>query len=151
MAKSRHQAQNEQKIIGLENKISDEKVKQFEYKYKSEIERTKQEDYRYQQATCDTHIEQHRLTGKKADVEAARYDAETRKVGAKQAETRLGMASDQLKALNTERQIKQKMLAENLNALHLQASQLRETNQLKMDELKILGANVPSLKLKSGG
>jgi len=146
MAKSRHQSQNDIKIIGIQNRISDEKVRQEEYKLKFESERTQQENLRFQQSQGDTQIERHKLEGKRADVESARYEAESRKVGAKKSQTRLGMAQDELKALTVERQIKQKMLAESLNSLQLQASQMREDNRLKLEELKALYSHVPSLK-----
>jgi hypothetical protein len=146
MAKSHHQSANERKIIQIEDRISDEKVRQADWKLKSEIERTRQTELQYQQSQGDTQIEQHKLDGKRHDIESARIGAENRKLARDAAETRLGMAQDELRALSAERGIKQKILAENLNGLSMQASQLKEENQAKLAELQQLYNRTPQLR-----
>lgn len=146
MGKSHHQSANERKIIQIEDAISDERVRQAEWRHRSEQQRTKQSELQFEQSRAETEIESHKVTGKRHDVEGARINAESRRTARDSAKTRLGMAQDELRALGAERGIKQKILAENLNSLSMQASQLREENQAKLEELRSLYSNVPNLR-----
>ena len=91
-------------------------------------------------------IEKTKFSERKIDLNIARNNLEIKSLGLQKGQVKLGIAQDELRAISAERTLQQSIMAEGLNNLALQASDARESNRLRLNELKALYNRAPSLK-----
>jgi len=91
-------------------------------------------------------IEKTKLSERKIDLNISRNNLEIKSLGLQKGQVKLGIAKDELRAVSAERTLKQSIMAESLNNLALQASDARESNRLRLNELKALHNRAPALR-----
>lgn len=144
--KSALEAAEERKQVALKGRIAREKTRQLEYDFRAEQINTQKSRLKIDSARVGLDVERTKLEGQRVDLNIARNDLQIKNVQLTGSYHKLGMAQDNTQALGAERQLKQQILAENLNSLALQSSESREANQLKIGELKSLYNKAPSTR-----
>lgn len=131
--------------------IAQEKTKQLRYQLEAAKATTLAEGYKAQQSGIKAQIE-----GTKVGIAYEVLAQNHHQLGAAKHQTgvereKTAMAHDVLQAAPAERRLKQRMLMENLRALHLQGESASSANSSAFETLKTASGRVPNMKVISVG
>jgi hypothetical protein len=145
------QFQNAQKIIQLENRISDETVKQKQFDLGIAQEITSQRGLKLQQSKIDTRIETNALAGKKEDLTTSEHRLGISSTRAKIAGAERQIEADNLKGTTARRALNRAKIRAELEAMASDVEAVRQTAQqsIAMSRLSY-GSNPSTLKYLGG-
>lgn len=139
-----HQHQNALKIIKLEDRISDETVKQRQFDLGIAREVTSQRGLKLQQAKIDTRIEQNTLAGKREALTESGHRLGIASTKAKIAGVERAIASDNLKGTQARRQLNRAKIRAELEGIAADVEQLRQTAEQSLSTSRAMYGSNPS-------
>ena len=145
------QHQNALKVIQLEDRISDETVKQRTHDLGIAKEVTRQRGLKLQQAKVDTRIEQNALAGKKEDLTASGHRLGIASTRAQIAGVERAIESDNLKGTQARRQLNRAKIRAELEGMASDVEQLRQTAQQSLTTSRTMYGTNPSTLRYLGG
>jgi len=146
-----HQHQNALKIIKLEDRISDETVKQRQFDLGIAREVTSQRGLKLQAAKVDTRIEQNALAGKKEDLTASGHRLGIASTRAQIAGVERSIESDNLKGTRARRQLNRAKIRAELESMASDVEQIRQTAQQSLATSRTMYGSNPSTLRYLGG